>query len=84
MRWIAILLFVGLLMTQIPGRFRAEASTTSKCESWVIAIIPVPAECSLTTQGPTCQPPEGWEPVSGILYGEGGSPGVLLRRCVVD
>jgi hypothetical protein len=84
MRWIVIVLLLGLVLTQVPGRFGAEASTASECESWVIAIIPVPEGCSLATQGPNCQPPEGWEPVSGIVYGADGSSGVLLRRCTDD
>ncbi len=82
MRWITILVFVALVVTQMPGRFDAEASAPLECDRWVIAIIPVPGECSLTAQSPRCQPPEGWEPVSGVTYGEAAESGVLLRRCL--
>jgi hypothetical protein len=79
---LVIFFLIFLAIAQTPGRFVAEASTPTACDRWVIAVIPIPADCSLTTQAPGCQPPEGWEPVSGVIYGEDGRSGVLLRRCM--
>lgn len=84
MKWITILLFAALVATQVPGSFNANASPASGCDRWVIAIIPAGDECSLAEQAAGCQPPEGWEPVSGMVYGDGGKFGVLLRRCVAE
>lgn len=82
MRWVIILLVAAFVASQIPGSFNANANPTTGCDRWIIAIIPVPDDCSYTTPAPSCQPPEGWEPVSGVIYGEGGQSGVLLRRCI--
>lgn len=82
MRWAVILLLTAFVASQIPGSFGANANPATGCDRWIIAIIPVPDDCSYTTPVPSCQPPEGWEPVSGVIYGEAGKSGVLLRRCI--
>ena len=82
MRWIIVLLLGVLVAAQMPAVLHATEGPSSKCDRWVIAVIPTPDECTLTVQGETCQPPEGWEPVSGITYGDDQKSGVLLRRCL--
>jgi hypothetical protein len=82
MRWITVLLLAVLVAIPIPASLYASETPDSDCDRWVIAIIPTPDGCTVTTQGADCQPPDGWEPLSGITYGEGQQSGVLLRRCV--
>jgi hypothetical protein len=82
MKLIMVLLLGGFFVTQITALSYATEIPGPQCERWLIAIIPTPDDCTLTAHGETCQPPEGWEPVSGITYGENQKSGVLLRRCV--
>ncbi len=82
MRWIVILLLAALVASQVTSPFDAGASAVSDCSRWIIAIIPAPVDCPLSTPGPSCQPPEGWEPVSGVVYGKDNASGVLLRHCI--
>jgi hypothetical protein len=82
MRWIVIILVAVLLASQIHGTLGADTSPSSGCERWIIAIIPTPHDCSFATPASSCQPPTGWEPVSGVVYGEPAVSGVLLRRCI--
>jgi hypothetical protein len=49
----------------------AAAPAEVGCQQWEIKLVPAN----------TGKVDVGWEPISGILYGEGGEYGVLLRRC---
>jgi hypothetical protein len=82
MRWIVVILVAAFVASQIHGSLAADTTASSDCERWIIAIIPAPTDCSFATPAPNCQPPEGWEPVSGVVYGEPAVSGVLLRRCI--
>lgn len=53
------------------GPVLAANSAPMGCKQWEIKLVPAKAG----------KVEAGWEPISGILYGEGGEMGVLLRRC---
>lgn len=69
---LALLAIVSLLIWSLDSRpvFAANSAPTD-CKQWEIKIAPAKAGKVET----------GWEPISGILYGDGGEFGVLLRRC---
>ena len=66
------LLILSLLIWSLGSRpVLAADSVPAACKQWEIKLAPAK----------TGKVEAGWEPISGILYGEGGEFGVLLRKC---
>jgi hypothetical protein len=67
-----LLVALSLLIWSLAARpsFAAPPAQVG-CKQWEIKFMPPkPGKVEI-----------GWEPISGVLYGEGGEFGVLLRRC---
>lgn len=69
---LALLAALSLLIGSFgSGAVLAADSAPTACKQWEIKLVPAkPGKVEA-----------GWEPISGILYGEGGEYGVLLKRC---
>jgi hypothetical protein len=63
---------IALLLGDTPSTSKqAWAASSAACKQWEVNMFPA-------TPG-KIEP--GWEPISSVMYGKGGTFGILVRRC---